>query len=145
MTIPNDAPSHAQAKCYRCGKPFGYHPASTYFGEKVPFTEEELGALGSWAALLKPAYSKTAKTTYPAWHCPHCGAMHGDVPLSQESNPLFVLVNGRIVPDTRGRRFWDLVRARLSGDQVSVPARLTKGSISTREAIGRMFSGTRYG
>lgn len=143
-TIPVDAPSHAQAKCYRCGKKFGYHPASAYFGEKVPFTEAELRALGSWAALLKPTYSKTAKTTYSAWHCPHCGAMQGDVPLSQERNPLFALVNDRIVPDTRGRRYWDLVRERLSEEQVPVTTRPVQGSISTREAVSKMFGGARY-
>lgn len=143
VIVPANAPGHAQTECYRCRKKFGYHPAATLFGEKTQWSDEERTALGAWAAHLKKAYSKTANTTYLAWHCPHCGAMQGDVPLAQTRSRLFALVDGRIVPDTRGRTLWELVRGRLSAESAAEPDHpAVQAAISPRVAINLMFGGT---
>lgn len=112
--IDADAPRLRRTSCYRCGHDLVFRDGRL-FGAKEPFTEAQRRWLRGSAAVLKRAYSRTAGAEYPAWHCPSCGAMHGDFPLIGRSWPVTVH-RGQLVDDTRDRSFWDVVRARLAPD-----------------------------
>lgn len=111
IPIPADATSVLKESCYRCGKAFGYHDRQAPWVDKEPFTTEEATILGRWAATLKRVYSQTAGKEYLAWHCPHCRAMQGDFYLR---GARYVIVDGRLVSDTRRTTLWRIVEARLA-------------------------------
>lgn len=112
LQIPADAPAVLMTDCYRCGKLFGYRPSGPpgpievreLWGDKEPLGPTEVRVLGKSAARLKVTYSRTAGAAYPAWHCPHCGAMQGDFYLE---GTRFAIVEDQLVPDMRGRSLWE--------------------------------------
>lgn len=108
--IPDDAQTISKARCYkdRCRKPFYFHSGGTRWGEKVPFSDDEQQVLGKWCATLRTDYSYTIGTWYPMWHCPFCGAKQGDFLLDAENSR--VLVDGKLVKDTRGMALWRVLR-----------------------------------
>lgn len=110
IIIPERATSILKEECYGCHKAFGYHDREPMWADKTPFTAEERHALGKWAATLKRVYSRTARTEYLAWHCPHCRAMQGDFYLRGDR---YAVVDGKLVPDTRQVPLWRTIEGLL--------------------------------
>lgn len=106
--IPEAAPKLQATDCYRCGKTFIFKPLHTLWGDKEPFTPEQLDWLRGRGATVRRNYSRVVKRQYPAWHCPHCRAMQGDSHLGRGARDVTVH-DGRLVDDRRGVPFWDVV------------------------------------
>ncbi|MCL2652529.1 MAG: hypothetical protein FWD63_01900 [Propionibacteriaceae bacterium] len=111
VDIPDQASVIGKAHCYKpkCGAVFYFHPRGVRWGDKVPWSDEELCVLGErWCAPLRTTYSHTVGASYPMWLCPACGAKQGDYYLHPETTR--VLVDGRLVRDTRGLSLWQVLR-----------------------------------